>query len=108
MAVHDAGRMPGPLPDDLRVLMRQIIDADVPVDRVGEALRCCLDAVDFGRRDGGPDSGAKARRAASLLLEHDCADLPWVTRSELAVTCQLIVLGVLVRARASDSAPDLG
>ncbi|MBO9524334.1 MAG: hypothetical protein J7518_22580 [Nocardioidaceae bacterium] len=105
MAADNRGQDPGHLPEDLRVLLTQIVDAHLRSEDESDhdaAVRCCLDAVDFAREDGGPGAGAKARRAAALLLELACPHLSSDTRRELAVACELTALGALVRARPTD------
>lgn len=85
-------------PEDLTALLAEIVDDHVPPgDEREAAARCCLDAVEFARAFGGGGAGARARRSAALLLELDCPALTRTTRLELAVACELIVLGALVR-----------
>lgn len=84
-------------------LIGQAVAAHLPAGK-GRflAARCCADAVAFARDGGEPGAGARARRAAALLLELDCPDLPPETRHELAVACQLTVLGALARRTGTE------
>lgn len=83
--------VPPPLAADVLGLLSETVRLD-PRNGVrlrAHVLRLCREAVAFALTEPGDHPGMRARNAARLFLDADCAELSEQTRHELSVVCEL-------------------